>query len=154
MRLRTASAVASALPLGESCTPMPVDGLPFRRAELAKVCALSSTRATSFSRTVEPSVLARSTMLPNCSTALVSWPGTTTVAEMAWPCVIGRSPMLPADTCAFCARMAALTSAGDRLKPTSFSGSSQMRIAASVPNSCAWPTPGRRWISGSTVREA
>ena len=36
-------------------------------------------RATSRSRTVEPSVLARSTMLPNCST-VVSWPLTTTVA--------------------------------------------------------------------------
>ncbi|MCY1550495.1 hypothetical protein D9M68_867540 [compost metagenome] len=32
---RTASAVASALPPGASCTPMPVDGLPFRRAEVA-----------------------------------------------------------------------------------------------------------------------
>ena len=35
MRARTALAVASALPVGESCTPMPVDGLPFRRAEVA-----------------------------------------------------------------------------------------------------------------------
>jgi hypothetical protein len=32
---RTASAVASALPLGESCTPMPVEGLPLSRAEVA-----------------------------------------------------------------------------------------------------------------------
>ena len=36
-------------------------------------------RATSRSRTVEPSGLARSTMSPNCS-ASVSWPLTTTVA--------------------------------------------------------------------------
>ena len=35
MRARTAVAVASALPVGDSCTPMPVDGLPFRRAEVA-----------------------------------------------------------------------------------------------------------------------
>jgi len=48
-------------------------------------------RATSFRRTVAPSLLARSTMLPNCST-LASWPLT--------------------------------------------------------------PTPGRRWISGTTLREA
>ena len=34
MRVLTACAVASALPVGESCTPMPVEGLPFRRAEV------------------------------------------------------------------------------------------------------------------------
>ena len=61
---------------------------------------------------------------------------------------------MPDETCAFCARIAALTSVGDRLKPTSLAGSIQMRIARSVPNSCAWPTPGMRWISGSTLREA
>ena len=32
---RTALAVARALPLGDSCTPMPVEGLPLRRAEVA-----------------------------------------------------------------------------------------------------------------------
>ena len=32
---RTALAVASALPLGDNWTPMPVEGLPFRRAEVA-----------------------------------------------------------------------------------------------------------------------
>ncbi len=71
-------------------------------------------RATSRSRTAEPSVLARSTMLPNCST-LESWPLTTTVAAIAWPVMLGRSPMVPEATCAFCARMAALMSADDRL---------------------------------------
>ena len=35
MRAFTAFAVASALPVGESCTPMPVEGLPFSRAEVA-----------------------------------------------------------------------------------------------------------------------
>ena len=95
----------------------------------------------------------RSTMAPNCCT-LVSWPGTTTVALISWPCTIGRSPMVPEDTCAFCARMALLTSVGVRLKPTSLAGSIHTRIERSVPNSCAWPTPGMRWISGSTVREA
>ena len=54
-----------------------------------------------------------------CRTArrVVSWPVTTTVAAMPWPATLGRSPMVPEDTWAFCARMAALTSAGDRLKP-------------------------------------
>jgi hypothetical protein len=50
--------------------------------------------------------------------------------------------------------MAAVTSAGDRLKPTSLAGSIHTRMACSVPNSWAWPTPGMRWISGSTVRDA
>jgi hypothetical protein len=40
------------------------------------------------------------------------------------------------------------------VEPTSLAGSIQMRMARSVPNSCAWPTPGTRWISGTTLREA
>ena len=98
-------------------------------------------------------MLARSTRLPNCS-GDVSCPLTTTVAETPCPGVFGRSPIAPAETCAFCARMAAFTSAADKLNATILAGSSQMRIARSVPNSCAWPTPGMRWISGSTLREA
>jgi hypothetical protein len=65
------------------------------------------------SRTVAPSGLARSTMLPNCS-ALVSWPRTTTVANSVWPGTLGWSPMVPESTWAFCARIASLTSDGDR----------------------------------------
>ena len=60
-----------------------------------------------------PSVSARSVMLPNCST-VDNCPGTTTVAVVVWPCASGKSPMLPADTWAFCAEMAAFTSAGVR----------------------------------------
>ena len=92
-------------------------------------------------------------MSRNCST-VVSWPATTTVALIGWPATIGRSPRVPEETWAFWARIAALTSFTDRLKPTSLAGSIQIRIARSVPNSCAWPTPGMRWISGSTVRDA
>jgi hypothetical protein len=73
---------------------------------------------------------------------------------MPWPATLGRAPISPADTCAFCARMAAVTSAMDRFSPSSLAGSIQMRMARSVPNSCAWPTPGRRWSSGSTLRAA
>ena len=62
--------------------------------------------------------------------------------------------MVPDDTWAFCARMALVTSLADRLKPTSLAGSIQIRMARSVPNSCAWPTPGKRWISGTTLRDA
>ena len=35
MRWCTAVAVASALPVGDSCTPTPVEGLPFSRADVA-----------------------------------------------------------------------------------------------------------------------
>ena len=153
MRALTASAVASALPLGESCTPIPVEGLPFRRAEVAYAWAPSSMRATSLSRTVEPSGRARSTMLPNCST-LASCPLTTTVAAMLCPATFGKAPISPAETCAFCARIAATTSAVLRFRPSSLAGSIQTRMARSVPNNCAWPTPGRRWISGTTLRAA
>jgi len=62
--------------------------------------------------------------------------------------------MVPDDTCAFCARMAAVTSIDDRPKPASLAGSIQTRIARSVPNNCAWPTPGTRCNSGSTLRAA
>jgi hypothetical protein len=110
-------------------------------------------RATSFRRTVAPSALARSTMLPNCAT-LPSWPLTTTVAAMPWPATLGNAPISPADTWAFCARMALLTSAAPRLKPSSLAGSIQTRMARSVPNSWAWPTPGRRCSSGTTLRAA
>ena len=98
-------------------------------------------------------MLARSTIWPNSSTE-VSCPATTTVALIGVPATIGRSPSVPDDTCAFCARIAATTSLVERLKPTSLAGSSQIRIERSVPNSCAWPTPAMRWISGRTVRDA
>jgi hypothetical protein len=110
-------------------------------------------RATSFSRTVEPSALARSTIWPNCST-VVSCPRTTTVADIVCASTAGRSPMVPEATCAFCAAMAAVTSVVASRRPTSRAGSIQMRMARSVPNSCACPTPGTRWISGSTLRTA
>ena len=61
--------------------------------------------------------------------------------------------MLPEATCAFCAWMAALTSEVARLKPVSLAGSTQMRMARSEANSCAWPTPLTRWSSGNTLRE-
>ncbi len=92
-------------------------------------------------------------MLPNCAT-LPNWPLTTTVAAMPWPVMLGKSPIAPADTCAFWALMAAFTSEVDRLNEASLAGSSQMRMARSVPNSWAWPMPGRRCSSGTMLREA
>jgi len=59
-------------------------------------------------------VLARSAIWPNCSTE-VSWPVTTPVALVGWPWTIGRSPIVPEETCAFWPRIALTTSAVDRL---------------------------------------
>ena len=92
-------------------------------------------------------------MRPNCST-VASWPSTITVAATDWPVMLGSSPIAPDETCAFCLRMAAFTSAADKLKPVNLAGSIQTRMARSVPNNWACPMPGRRWISGSTLREA
>ncbi|MNR22582.1 hypothetical protein D3C85_1395420 [compost metagenome] len=128
-------AAASALPVGDSWTPIPTAGWPFRRAEVDRLCEPISMRATSFRRTVEPSAWARSTMLPNCS-GVDSWPRTVTVAEIDWPVMLGSSPIAPDATWAFCDWMAAVTSADDKLKPWSLAGSIQMRIACSEPNSC------------------
>ena len=70
--------------------------------------------ATSLSRTVEPSALARSTMFSNW---LIedSWPITVTVAAIFWPVMLGRSPMAPLATWAFWLRMAAVTSSAESL---------------------------------------
>ena len=98
-------------------------------------------------------MLARNTTLPNCSTD-DSWPLTTTVAAMPCPATLGRSPMVPEAICAFCARMAFVTSAADSAKPASLAGSIQIRMARSVPNNWAWPIPGKRCSSGITLRDA
>ena len=73
---------------------------------------------------------------------------------MPCPATLGRLPISPAEICTFWARMALVTSAADKLKPSSLAGSTQMRMARSVPNNCAWPTPSRRCNSGTTLRVA
>ena len=72
-----------------------------------------SRRATSRSRTVEPSGLARSVMAPNSSGEL-NWPFTSTSAEIFWSGVDGSAPTLPEATCAFCALIALVTSSAVR----------------------------------------
>ena len=69
----------------------------------------TSMRATSRSRTVEPSGLARSTMAPN-SSGVASWPLTSTNAETGCDLRLGSAPRLPDATCAFCASIALVTS--------------------------------------------
>ncbi len=62
--------------------------------------------------------------------------------------------MVPLATCAFCARMAAVISAVEMLKLSIFAGSIQIRMARSVPKSCACPMPFSRSNSGTTLRDA
>ena len=70
-------------------------------------------RATSRSRTVEPSALARRMIDPN-SSGDSSWPLTSTSAEVRWSAVDGSAPIEPEATCAFCAVIALLTSSAVR----------------------------------------
>jgi hypothetical protein len=74
-----------------------------------------------------------------------------TVALSCWPGTAGAPPNCPAETCAFCARIASLTSSGVSRNDASLSGSSQMRIAYGVPNTCTSPTPETRLIGSSSV---
>ena len=68
-------------------------------------------RATSRSRSVEPSVLTRSRMAPNCP-GVCSRDCELMVADIGCPAMAGVPPSWPAETCAFCASIAARTSAG------------------------------------------
>ena len=70
-------------------------------------------RATSRSRTVEPSALARRMMAPN-SSGDDNCPLTSTSAEIFWSAVLGSAPTLPEATGAFCAVIALLTSSAVR----------------------------------------
>nr|WP_276602871.1 hypothetical protein [Nannocystis pusilla] len=73
------------------------------------------------------------------------------VALSCWPLTCGRPPNCPADTCAFWAWIAALTSSGVILYEMSLSGFSQIRIAYCEPNACTSPTPGTRLIGSCSA---
>ena len=62
-------------------------------------------RATSRSSTLEPSVLARSTILPKPS-IVDSWPLAVTVAVMRCESGLGGEPTLPPEIRTFCAEIA------------------------------------------------
>ncbi len=106
---------------------MVMAGLPFSRLIVSSLAAPSSTRATSRTRSTDPSGLARSTMAPN-SSGVVSRP---LVCRLIWNCVssgIGLAPTRPTAPCTFCACRAAMMSDGDRPSWVSRSVSNQMRI--------------------------
>jgi len=106
---------------------METAGLPFSRLRLSSFAAPSAMRATSRTRSSEPSELARSTIAPN-------WSGVTRrpwVCTFSWNCVssdVGRAPMRPTGACTFCAWIAVMMSLGDRFRLTRRLMSNQMRI--------------------------
>jgi len=116
MRARTASAVASALAPGASWMPMPAAGRPSYFVSTKYVSAPRPIRATSRSRTREPSVSTLSRMSPNCS-GVRSRVASVIVAVRRWPGVAGVPPSWPPATCTFCAWIAAVTSTGVNWKP-------------------------------------
>jgi hypothetical protein len=67
MTLRISAIASRALLPGIWYTAIEALGLPLRRLTWLYSCAPSSTRATSFIMTCEPSGLERTTMLPNSS---------------------------------------------------------------------------------------
>ncbi len=106
---------------------MDTAGLPSSRLRLSSFCAPSWIRATSRTRSIEPSGLARMTMLPN-SSGVDRRP---LVCRLIWNCVsslVGRAPTRPIAACTFCAWIAAMMS--DGVSPSSISRSvrNQMRI--------------------------
>src|SRR3546814_18472467 len=95
MRSLTAPATPSALAPGASCTAKPDAGVPLHCRTKPYADAPFSTRATSFRRTVVPSLSARRMMLPKCSAALYR-PSADTVAVDASSPVEGPAPHHPA----------------------------------------------------------
>ena len=98
-----------------------VDADRHRRAgrSAASRCPCSArrarSRATSRSRSTEPSGLARMTMAPNCA-GVTSRPWVCRLNWNCWSLPIGRAPMRPIGATTFCAWIAAMMSPGVRLE--------------------------------------
>ena len=69
------------------------------------------------------------TMMSANSSSLASRPWVLTDSWNSVPLGAGEAPTVPAATCVFCSRIAAMTSEVVRLRAASLAGSSQMRIA-------------------------
>ena len=107
--------------------PSVTAGFPFSRLSLSRVAAPSSTRATSRTRSTDPSGLARTRISPN-SAGDVSRPF---VCRLIWNCVsslVGRAPTRPTGACTFCCWIARMMSLGARLRLISRLVSNQIRI--------------------------
>ena len=152
-RARTALAVWSALAPAASRTPIPEDGRPLIYVSISELSPASSTRATSPSRTREPSGFTLSKMSRN-SSAVWRRVWAVMVAVSRCPSTAGRPPSCPAEICAFCACTAVETSSGVSLKLVSLSGLSQIRIAYCEPKAFTSPTPETRLIWSCMLEKA
>src|ERR1700730_8918830 len=95
--------------------PIPAAGAPFARLRRSSVLAPRSTRATSFTRTTDPSGLARTMMFSN-SSVRVSRPSVVMVSWSCWRSGVGDDPIRPSAAWMFWLCTAAITSAGARPK--------------------------------------
>ena len=95
---------------------------------MVRLSAPSSTRATSFMSTTEPSTDDFRTMSSNCSTVL-SLVRAVMVAFSCWSATAGSAPSWPAETWAFCEFSALTRSDGISAYFSILAGSIQMRIA-------------------------
>ena len=68
-------------------------------------------------------------MMSANSSSVASRPWVLTASWNSVPLGAGGAPTVPAATCAFCSRIAAITSPLVMLRAASLAGSSQMRIA-------------------------
>ncbi len=106
---------------------MVMAGWPFRRLWVSIDWAPSSTRATSRTRSVEPSGSARMMMLPN-SSGVTSRPMVWMFIWICWVSGIGWAPIRPTAAWMFWLRTALTMSAGVRFRLVSRSTSNQIRI--------------------------
>ena len=114
----------------------------------------SSIRATSPSRVICPSGVARMTTAAN-SSSLFSRPCELTDSWNVVSDGLGGAPSTPAATCTFCSRIARTTSVAVSWRADSLSGSSQIRMLYSpAPKICTLPTPGIFASSSFTCRWA
>jgi hypothetical protein len=103
------------------------DGEPLKRLKVSEDCAPSSTRATSRTRTSDPSGLARTTMLSN-SFAVDRRPIVSSGNCRCCSGPDGWAPIRPNAAWVFCCCTALITSPGTIEKPVSRSVSSQIRM--------------------------
>ena len=94
---------------------------------MSAIWAPSSTRATSLTRTTEPSGLAR-TMMSSKASASLSRPWVVMVSWNCWSAASGAAPIRPTAAWMFWLWIAAATSEGVRSRLVSLFGSSQIRM--------------------------
>ena len=126
---RTAFESASAFEPGAWKIAIAAASLLLSRLRSEYVPDESSTRPRSRMRIRPPVEGSVRTMMSANSSSFARRPCVLTASWNSVPAGAGDAPTVPAATCAFCSRIAAMTSPVVRLRAASLAGSSQMRIA-------------------------